>query len=128
MTENKHYFVQFFTEVKHVFNTKLVASYNVIILLRPKILIKSTTSDVAELRIKRCAPAGIHWSPIAITFCLRQHAVFLFNTKLNRVNNLKINLKQPFNHRNKIPSTWCTITRICKCFDRRFQSMCTCII
>ena len=49
MTENRHYFVQFFTEVEHVFSLKLVASYHVIILLWPRNLIKSTASNTAEL-------------------------------------------------------------------------------
>ena len=49
MTENRHYFVQFFTEVEHVFSTKLVASYHVMILLWPQSLIKLTASDIVEL-------------------------------------------------------------------------------
>jgi len=71
--------------VEHVFSTKLVASYHVIILLWPQSLIKSTTSDVAELWLMHT-----HWlAPMAITFCVRQHAMFLFNTKLDTINNIK---------------------------------------
>jgi len=43
-----------------------------------------TSGDIAEL-----LPAGIHWSPMAITFCVHQHAMFLFNTKLYIINNVK---------------------------------------
>ena len=90
MTEIRHYFVHFFSEVEHVFGTKLVASYHIIILLWPRSLIKSITSDAAELLLMRTC-----WCPLVtngnyiLTFCVRQHVMFLFNTKLDTRNNVK---------------------------------------
>ena len=79
-----------------------------------------------------CTPAVIHWSPMAITFCVSQHAMFLFSAKLDSMNNVK-GVTTPANKRKpqtafhfaetKIPCTWRAITRMRKCFDRCFQSI-----
>ena len=51
MTEKRHYFAHFFFKGGACLGTKLVASYQVIILLWPRSLIKLTTNDVTELPI-----------------------------------------------------------------------------
>ena len=83
MLENRHYFVHFFAEVDHLFSTKFVASYHVIILSWPRSLVKSTTSDVAEqfADAHLLVSTGHQWQLYSVC----QHAVYLqYKTQLSK--------------------------------------------